>query len=88
MGAFVFWILKNKAFFFFPLKSVFFDPSPASVALALKLLGAVPSCSLARIETFLKMSVGLTSMIWAFFLFREPRHGVYHQVETLTVHLA
>ncbi|CAJ1398106.1 unnamed protein product [Effrenium voratum] len=38
-----------------------------------------------RIETFLKMSVGLTSMIWAFFLFREPRHGVYHQVETLTV---
>ncbi|CAK9078004.1 unnamed protein product [Durusdinium trenchii] len=36
-----------------------------------------------RIETFLKVSVGLTSMIWAFFLFREPRRGAYHQVEEL-----
>eukprot|EP00913_Durusdinium_trenchii_P002821 g2612.t1 len=35
------------------------------------------------IETFLKVSVGLTSMIWAFFLFREPRRGAYHQVEEL-----
>ena len=38
-----------------------------------------------RIEGFLKVSVGITSMIWAFFLFREPRHGAYHQVEELKV---
>lgn len=41
-----------------------------------------------RIETFLKVSVGLTSMIWAFFLFREPRRGAYHQVEELKLPLS
>lgn len=28
---------------------------------------------------------GTPGMIWAFFLFREPRHGAYHQVEELKV---
>eukprot|EP00931_Biecheleriopsis_adriatica_P036553 TRINITY_DN21047_c0_g1_i1.p1 TRINITY_DN21047_c0_g1~~TRINITY_DN21047_c0_g1_i1.p1 ORF type:complete len:657 (-),score=109.08 TRINITY_DN21047_c0_g1_i1:38-2008(-) len=38
-----------------------------------------------RIDGFLNISVGLTSLIWAFFLYREPRHGRYHQVEHLTM---
>ncbi|CAE7864183.1 unnamed protein product [Symbiodinium sp. KB8] len=38
-----------------------------------------------RIEAFLKGSMGFTSMVWAFFLFREPRQGAYHQVETLSM---
>ena len=32
--------------------------------------------------------MGFTSMVWAFFLFREPRQGAYHQVETLSMSLA
>jgi len=36
-----------------------------------------------RIDNFLNMSVGLSSLIWSFFLYREPRHGRYHEVEHL-----
>eukprot|EP00930_Biecheleria_cincta_P060512 TRINITY_DN46151_c0_g1_i1.p1 TRINITY_DN46151_c0_g1~~TRINITY_DN46151_c0_g1_i1.p1 ORF type:complete len:657 (-),score=85.06 TRINITY_DN46151_c0_g1_i1:55-2025(-) len=39
----------------------------------------------ARTDAMLNISVGLTSMIWAFFLFREPRHGRYHEVEHLAM---
>lgn len=36
-----------------------------------------------RIDAILNISVGLTAMFWTFFLFREPRHGRYHEVERI-----
>ncbi|CAE8648079.1 unnamed protein product, partial [Polarella glacialis] len=38
-----------------------------------------------NIGTALNISVGLTSLVWAFFLYREPRHGRYHEVEHLSM---
>lgn len=36
-----------------------------------------------RFDAFLNISVGLSTFFWTFFLFREPRHGRYHEVQHL-----
>lgn len=36
-----------------------------------------------KIYTFLNISIGLSAMFWTFLLYREPRHGQYHEVEDL-----
>lgn len=43
--------------------------------------GKIPNLTkfTSRIDALLNIAVGLTAFVWTFFLFREPRHGPYHE---------
>eukprot|EP00928_Gymnodinium_smaydae_P017577 TRINITY_DN16720_c0_g1_i1.p1 TRINITY_DN16720_c0_g1~~TRINITY_DN16720_c0_g1_i1.p1 ORF type:complete len:653 (-),score=125.55 TRINITY_DN16720_c0_g1_i1:106-2064(-) len=77
---------KDSVWVMLPLKGYkYMDAARRAEGLLNRSRGKIPNLTkfTGRIETFLNLSVGLSSMFWSFFLFREPRHGRYHEVQHL-----
>jgi len=62
------------------------DAARRSEGLLNRSRGKIPNLTkfTGRIDAFLNISTGLTALFWSFFLYREPRHGRYHEVQHLT----
>merc|ERR1711972_517458 len=74
-----------------PLKGYrYMDAAQRVEGLLNRCRGKIPNLTkfTGRIDALLNISVGLTAFIWTFLLFREPRHGHYHQVQHLNPHSA
>eukprot|EP00927_Polykrikos_kofoidii_P046284 TRINITY_DN40501_c0_g1_i1.p1 TRINITY_DN40501_c0_g1~~TRINITY_DN40501_c0_g1_i1.p1 ORF type:complete len:652 (-),score=82.00 TRINITY_DN40501_c0_g1_i1:241-2196(-) len=77
---------KNSVWVMLPLKGYkYMDAARRSEGLLNRCRGKIPNLTkfTGKIEVFLNISVGLVTMFWTFYLFREPRHGRYHEVEHL-----
>lgn len=64
----------------------YMDAAARSEGLLNRCRGKIPNLAkfTNKTDSFLNISVGLSAMVWAFFFFREPRHGDYHSVAKLT----
>jgi len=64
----------------------YMDAARRSEGLLNRSRGKIPNLTkfTGRIDAFLNISMGLTALFWSFFLYREPRHGRYHEVQHLT----
>jgi len=77
---------KDSVWVMLPLKGYkYMDAARRVEGLLNRCRGKIPNLTkfTSKIDSFIKISVGLTSLFWTFFLFREPRHGRYHEVEHL-----
>lgn len=78
---------KDSVWVMLPLKGYrYMDAAKRSEALLNRSRGKIPNLSkfTGKVDVFLNISVGFSSMFWSFFLFREPRHGHYHEVPHLS----
>jgi len=77
---------KDSVWVMLPLKGYkYLDSAKRAEGLLNRSRGKIPNLTkfTARLLTFFQLSIGLSTMFWAFYLFREPRHGHYHVVKEL-----
>lgn len=77
---------KDSVWVMLPLKGYqYMDAARRVEGLLNRCRGKIPNLTkfTSTIDSFLNMSVGLTALFWTFFLFREPRHGRFHEVKHL-----
>jgi len=77
---------KDSVWVILPLKGYpYMDAARRSEGLLNRCRGKIPNLTkfTGKVDMFLNVSVGLSSVVWGFFLFREPRYGRYHQVENI-----
>lgn len=77
---------KDSAWVMLPLKGYkYMDAAERVEGLLNRCRGKIPNLTKfsTNIDFFMNVSCGLTAFFWAFFLYREPRHGKYHQVHGL-----
>lgn len=78
---------KDSVWVMLPLKGYkYMDAAQRVEGLLNRSRGKIPNLTkfTSRSQSFFDVAVGLSTMFWAFYLFREPRHGRYHQVEHLS----
>jgi len=78
---------KDDVWVMLPLKGYkYMDAARRAEGLMNRSRGKIPNLTkfTGRIDTFLNLSVGLTTFFWTFFLYREPRHGRYHEVQHIS----
>lgn len=78
---------KDSVWVMLPLKGYkYMDAARRTEGLLNRSRGKIPNLTkfTGRTEVFLEICVGLTTMFWSFFFFREPRHGRYHEVQHLS----
>jgi len=78
---------KDSVWVMLPLKGyTYMEAAERVEGLLNRSRGRIPNLTkfTGKIDMFINISVGLTSMFWTFFLYREPRHGHYHQVEHIS----
>jgi hypothetical protein len=79
-------LFKDSVWVMLPLKGYkYLDAARRAEGLLNRSRGKIPNLTkfTARIVSFFQISVGLSTMFWAFYLFREPRRGHYHEVKEL-----
>jgi hypothetical protein len=77
---------KDNVWVMLPLKGYkYLDAARRAEGLLNRSRGKIPNLTkfTGRVLAFFQISTGLTTLFWTFYLFREPRHGRYHQVEEL-----
>merc|ERR1711974_87703 len=77
---------KGSVWVMLPLKGYrYMDAAERVEGLLNRCRGKIPNLTkfTGRIDSMLNISVGMTAFIWTFLFFREPRHGHYHQVQSL-----
>uniref|UniRef100_A0A6V0D1F1 Choline transporter-like protein n=1 Tax=Zooxanthella nutricula TaxID=1333877 RepID=A0A6V0D1F1_9DINO len=82
---------KDSVWVMLPLKGYkYMDAARRAEGLLNRCRGKIPNLTkfTGRIDAFINISVGLTSLVWTFFLFRERRHGKYHEVEEINAQQA
>lgn len=69
-----------------PLKGYcYMDAARRSEGLINRARGKIPNLTkfTRTLDSFMNLSVGLNTMVWAYMFYRQPFHGHYHQVEHL-----
>jgi len=78
---------KDSVWVMLPLKGYkYMDAARRAEGLLNRCRGKIPNLTkfTSKIDASLNISVGLTAFVWTFFLFREPRHGRYHEVQHIS----
>lgn len=78
---------KDSVWVMLPLKGQkYMDAAKRSEGLLNRSRGKIPNLTkfIGKVDVVLNISVGLQTLFWTFFMYREPRHGRYHEVQHLT----
>merc|ERR1719491_98566 len=78
---------KDSVWVMLPLKGYkYMDAAQRSEGLMNRSRGKIPNLTkfTSKIDAMLSIAVGCQSLFWTFFMFREPRHGAYYEVEHLS----
>merc|ERR1711988_834594 len=77
---------KDSVWVMLPLKGYkYMDAARRSEGLLNRSRGKIPNLTKfsGKVQICLNVAVGLQSLFWTFFMYREPRHGRYHEVQHL-----
>lgn len=78
---------KDSVWVMLPLKGYkYMDAARRSEGLLNRSRGKIPNLTkfTGKVDVVMNIAVGLQSLFWTFFMYREPRHGRYHEVQHLT----